>query len=122
MELFAGVGGFNLGLSAGSQESHGFETIWASQWEPSTKKQHAADIYRQRFPEVQLSNENIESVIESNFDSIPNHDVLVGGFPCQDYSVASTLMNSHGLIGKKGVLYWSIYSILKNKGEAAPNF
>ena len=46
---------------------------------------------------------------------IPNHDLLVGGFPCQDYSVATTLHNSKGLKGKKGVLWWSIHQILENK-------
>lgn len=99
-----------------------FQTIWANQWEPSTKKQHAAEIYLKHFGAKGFSNEDIEEVIEKNFDSIPDHDLLVGGFPCQDYSVASTLNRSHGLVGKKGVLFWSIYSILKNKGEEAPKY
>lgn len=122
LELFAGVGGFRLGLDAARSNNIRYETIWASQWEPSTKKQHAAEIYQARFGKGGLSSENIESVIEGNFSSIPNHDLLVGGFPCQDYSVASTLKRSKGLLGKKGVLFWSIYSILLNKGDDAPNY
>ncbi len=122
VELFAGVGGFRLGLDAASNYKTQFKTVWASQWEPSTKKQDAADIYAARFGKKGLSAENIEDVIENNFESIPNHDLLVGGFPCQDYSVAATLKNSKGLIGKKGVLFWSIYSILKKKGEKAPKY
>lgn len=122
VELFAGVGGFRLGLDAASDAKHVYETIWASQWEPSTKKQHAAEIYAAKFGEEGLSAENIETVIENNFESIPDHDLLVGGFPCQDYSVASTLKRSKGLIGKKGVLFWSIYSILKKKGDKAPKY
>ncbi len=122
LELFAGVGGFRLGLDAASGDKVEYETIWASQWEPSTKKQHAAEVYAARFGTKTLSNENIEDVIEKNFDSIPDHDLLVGGFPCQDYSVASTLKRSKGLMGKKGVLFWSIYSILRNKGDKAPNY
>jgi len=122
LELFAGVGGFRLGLDAASDEKLKYETIWASQWEPSTVKQHAAEIYAARFGSDCLSNENIESVIEEKFDTIPNHDLLVGGFPCQDYSVASTLNRSKGLVGKKGILFWSIYNILKLKGDNAPNY
>lgn len=122
VELFAGVGGFRIGLDRSSDDNVKYETIWASQWEPSTTRQHAAEIYAARFGEKELSNEDIEKVIENNFDSIPDHDLLVGGFPCQDYSVASTLNRSHGLIGKKGVLFWSIYSILKNKGKKAPDY
>ena len=66
----------------------------------------------ERFGKEGHSSEDIESVPTSK---IPNHDVLVGGFPCQDYSVASTLKNSKGLIGKKGVLWWSIHRILNEK-------
>ena len=122
VELFAGVGGFRLGLDAASNSRVTYKTIWANQWEPSTKKQHAAEVYAARFGSEGFSNENIEDVIENNFDSIPDHDLLVGGFPCQDYSVASTLKRSKGLMGKKGVLFWSIYSILRNKGDKAPNY
>lgn len=122
VELFAGVGGFRLGLDAASNGKIKYDTVWASQWEPSTKKQHAAEVYAARFGSGGLRAENIETVIENDFDSIPNHDLLVGGFPCQDYSVASTLKRSKGLMGKKGVLFWSIYSILRNKGKDAPDY
>lgn len=122
VELFAGVGGFRLGLDAASNDKIKYETVWASQWEPSSSRQHAAEIYAHRFGQETLSCEDIEAVIENDFDSIPDHDLLVGGFPCQDYSVASTLKRSHGLIGKKGVLFWSIYTILKRKGEKAPDY
>ncbi len=122
LELFAGVGGFRLGLDAASDDKVVYDTIWASQWEPATKKQDAAEIYAAKFGPHGLSVENIESVIENDFASIPNHDLLVGGFPCQDYSVASTLKRSKGLMGKKGVLFWSIYSIIRNKGDDAPNY
>lgn len=122
LELFAGVGGFRLGLDAASDTNVKYETIWANQWEPSTVKQHAAEIYVHRFGKEGFDGRDIERVIEEDFNAIPNHDLLVGGFPCQDYSVASTLKRSKGLIGKKGVLFWSIYSILKRKGENAPNY
>ena len=108
IELFAGVGGFRLGL----EKSNKFEVVWSNQWEPMTKTQHASMIYESRFGAENHSNVNIEEVPTSE---IPNHDVLCAGFPCQDYSVASTLKNSKGLIGKKGVLWWSIHRILSEK-------
>jgi DNA (cytosine-5)-methyltransferase 1 len=48
-------------------------------------------------------------------DHIPDHSLLVGGFPCQDYSVAHTLSSSKGIEGKKGVLWWQIRDILITK-------
>ncbi|MFD2587421.1 DNA (cytosine-5-)-methyltransferase [Croceitalea marina] len=107
-ELFAGVGGFRLGL----EKTGGFEVVWSNQWEPSTKTQHASLVYEARFGSKNHSNQNIEKVLSKD---IPDHDVLVGGFPCQDYSVATTLKNSKGLLGKKGVLWWSIHRILSEK-------
>lgn len=90
-ELFAGVGGFRLGL-----EKSNFKVVWSNQWEPSTKMQHASMVYEARFGADNHSNEDIETVPTNQ---IPDHDVLVGGFPCQDYSVATTLNNSKGLKG-----------------------
>ena len=109
-ELFAGVGGFRLGL-----EKSNYKIVWSNQWEPSTKMQHASMVYESRFGKSNHSNENINDVVTRNVEEIPDHDLLVGGFPCQDYSVATTLHNSKGLKGKKGVLWWSIHKILENK-------
>lgn len=108
VELFAGVGGFRIGLEKTKQ----FEVIWSNQWEPNNKQQHASNVYVNRFGDENHSNEDIADV---NTKEIPDHDVLVGGFPCQDYSVASLLKNSKGLLGKKGALWWSIYKILDEK-------
>ena len=107
VELFAGVGGFRLGL-----EKNNYKVVWSNQWEPSTKMQHASLVYEARFGKKGHSNEDIAEVPTSQ---IPDHDLLVGGFPCQDYSVATTLKNSKGLRGKKGVLWWSIHRILEEK-------
>ena len=119
IELFAGVGGFRLGLEQVKNSDRNFKVVWSNQWEPSTKKQHASDIYGARFGYENHSNEDIATV---NAQDIPDHDMLVGGFPCQDYSVASTLKNSHGIIGKKGVLWWEIYRILQEKKSKAPKY
>jgi DNA (cytosine-5)-methyltransferase 1 len=119
VELFAGVGGFRLGLESVNTHKQAFKIVWSNQWEPSTKIQHASDVYCARFGEKNHSNEDIAKVATS---AIPDHDMLVGGFPCQDYSVASTLKNAHGIVGKKGVLWWEIYRILEEKGEDAPKY
>lgn len=116
VELFAGVGGFRIGLEGASDA---FETIWNNQWEPSTVHQDASIIYRARFGERGHSNRDINLVMT---DSIPDHDLLVGGFPCQDYSVAASLSKSGGITGKKGVLWWQIYRILQEKGEQRPSY
>jgi DNA (cytosine-5)-methyltransferase 1 len=105
-ELFAGVGGFRIGLARA-----GWKTVFSNQWEPSTKVQHASDVYVARFGEDGHSNEDI-----ANVDSLPkNIDLLVGGFPCQDYSVAKTLNSAKGLKGKKGVLWWEILRLVQGQ-------
>lgn len=129
VELFAGVGGFRLGLEGWEGRSastkyekplkSNFEVIWSNQWEPSTKAQHASDIYEKRWGANNHSNKDISSVKTSE---IPDHDVLVGGFPCQDYSVARVLSHSKGLEGKKGVLWWDIHRIIKEKKKKKPKY
>ncbi len=115
-ELFAGVGGFRIGLEGAS---NAYETIWNNQWEPSTVHQDASLVYKARFGSKGHSNQDINLIPT---DKIPDHDLLVGGFPCQDYSVASTLSRSGGIEGKKGVLWWQIYRILNEKGDNRPNY
>ena len=119
IELFAGVGGFRVGLN----DIHGFDNngkaienrdwkfVWANQWEPATTVQHAYDCYVTRFGN-ECSNEDISKVDSKD---IPNHTLLCGGFPCQDYSVARSLSKEKGIEGKKGVLFWDIARILKDK-------
>ena len=113
VELFAGVGGFRLGLEGYNGKSassnytktlqKNFKVIWSNQWEPSTpSNQHANQVYKARWPEEMYSYEHSEVNIEHEVDKVPEHDVLVGGFPCQDYSVAKTLSRSGGIKGKKG--------------------
>ncbi|MBS1938962.1 MAG: DNA (cytosine-5-)-methyltransferase [Bacteroidetes bacterium] len=108
-ELFAGVGGFRLGLE---RVPGRYEVVWSNQWEPARKKQDASDIYVARFGATGHNNQDIATV---EVETIPDHDLLVGGFPCQDYSVARTLNRSDGLAGKKGVLWWQIHRILQEK-------
>ena len=107
IELFAGVGGFRCGLNKVELkddkviENGDWNFVWANQWEPATKTQEAFDCYVKRFGPEEVSNVDIFQV---NKKAIPNHSLLVGGFPCQDYSVAKTLSSSKGIEGKTGVL------------------
>ncbi len=118
-ELFAGVGGFRVGFERASTRSKRFDVVWSNQWEPGTQRQHASEVYTSVFGKDGHSNEDIGKVPTN---MIPDHDLLVGGFPCQDYSVARTLSQAEGLKGKKGVLWWQIHRILKEKKSDAPNF
>ena len=123
-ELFAGVGGFRCGLNniktvSDCKKKEKWKTVWFSQWEPAEKKtQYAHDCYVYHFGTSldldgnDTTNCNIEDVDKSK---IPDFNLLVGGFPCQDYSVASSLATSKGLEGKKGVLWWSIREVLEEK-------
>ena len=127
VELFAGVGGFRIGLEGwmGKSASSGFKKslktpykiVWSNQWEPSTKTQHASDVYEKVFGADGHSNEDISKVKTAH---IPDHDMLVGGFPCQDYSVAG--VNTKGIEGKKGVLWWQIERLLSDLGEKKPKY
>ncbi len=121
IELFAGVGGFRVGLNNITEfdengraiENGDWKFVFTNQWEPASKIQDAFNCYSTRFGQQhKLANVNICDV---DFNQIPNANLLVGGFPCQDYSVASTLANSKGIEGKKGVLFWEIKRILETK-------
>ena len=119
VELFAGVGGFRCGFNHVSlkdgkvHEEDNWDFVWANQWEPSTKSQAAFDCYVERFGESENHvNEDIATVDKK---TIPNHTLLVGGFPCQDYSVARSLSGEKGIEGKKGVLWWQIAEVLEEK-------
>jgi len=118
IELFAGVGGFRCGLNHVELrddkvvENGNWKFLWANQWEPATKSQEAYECYAKRFGEDSVSNVDI---FEVDKHDIPDHTLLVGGFPCQDYSVAQTLSNSKGIEGKKGVLWWAIEQTLAIK-------
>lgn len=123
-ELFAGVGGFRCGLNSireidDTKRPEKWKTVWFSQWEPADKKvQWAHDCYVNRFGTCHDNEGNDTTNTDINAvdkNTIPDHNLLVGGFPCQDYSVASSLATSKGLEGKKGVLWWDIRDMLEAK-------
>ena len=106
IELFAGVGGFHVGLDRVDKDF--FKCVMANQWEPGSKDQFAADIYRKRFPDDLLINDDVNNISGKDYDV----DLLMGGFPCQDYSVARNKSKSFGIEGKKGVLWWQVIRLI----------
>lgn len=109
-ELFAGVGGFRLGFERASKD---WNTVWFSQWEPGKTKQWAHDCYVKHFGDFDKTTGIDIALVDKK--NIPNHNLLVGGFPCQDYSVAHSLNGEKGIEGKKGVLWWQIRDTLIEK-------
>ena len=109
-ELFAGVGGFRLGLERASSD---WETVWFSQWEPNKTKQWAHACYVSHWGDIDDKTGVDIALLDKS--GIPDHNLLVGGFPCQDYSVARPLPGSTGIKGKKGVLWWQIRDTLQAK-------
>jgi DNA (cytosine-5)-methyltransferase 1 len=112
-ELFAGIGGFRVGFESANKklkEPDLYQVVWSNQWEPGEKAQHASRVYEHRFKTGIHSNEDISKVDPKQ---VPKFDVLVGGFPCQDYSVAKPLNKANGLEGKKGVLWWDIHRFME---------
>ena len=111
LELFAGVGGFRVGLEKASPT---FKTLWSNQFEPSRKSQDAFEVYNYHFPDSENWNEDITTISDERFSALKGQvDLIVGGFPCQDYSVARTKKDEKGIEGKKGVLFWEIIRATK---------
>ncbi|WP_244087141.1 DNA (cytosine-5-)-methyltransferase [Companilactobacillus sp. RD055328] len=111
LELFAGVGGFRVGLEHAN--SNLYKTCWSNQWEPGKKSQDAFEVYNYHYPDSENINKNIAEISDKKFKSM-DADIIVGGFPCQDYSVARSKKHEMGIEGKKGVLFWEIIRAVQN--------
>lgn len=111
LELFAGVGGFRVGLEKASPT---LKTLWSNQFEPSRKSQDAFEVYSYHFPDSENWNEDITKISDERFSALRGEvDLIVGGFPCQDYSVARTKKDEKGIEGRKSVLFWEIVRATK---------
>ncbi len=125
-ELFAGVGGFREAVESDGLRAR-FSVTWSNQWEPGEAKkagkdQSANKVYIKKFGEEGHYSDDIHLVTGTDKPlpkALLNIDMLVGGFPCQDYSVAKPKNSSKGIRGPKGVLWWSIEKILR---DAEPDY
>ena len=91
VELFAGVGGFRLGL-----ERAGHEVVWSNEWD-----RYACDVYDYNFG-GRIDRRDITTIPAGD---LPAHDLIVGGFPCQAFSIAG---KRRGLEETRGTLFFDI--------------
>ena len=97
IDLFAGMGGIRLGF-----EKAGFSTVFANDFD-----RYCAETYNLNFNGPKMEVADIKEVA-----SFPEFDILLGGFPCQPYSVAG---NRKGMKDKRGTLFYEIVRILSDK-------
>lgn len=93
IDLFAGIGGFHYALS-----SFGAKCVFASEWD-----KYAAETYERNF---NLKPHGDVTLIKE--DTIPNHDILCGGFPCQAFSISG---KQKGFEDTRGTLFFDIARI-----------
>lgn len=104
IDLFAGVGGIRIGF-----ERAGFKTVWANDFDP-----YCRPTYDLNFKEVPLTVADIAKVKSSD---LPRFDVLLGGFPCQPFSIAGY---RRGFLDTgRGDLFFEILRILRDKKPSA---
>ena len=110
IDLFAGIGGIRLAF-----QNHGGKCVFTSEWDKFAKKTYEAN-----FGEVPFG--DITKISEKE---IPDHDVLLAGFPCQPFSIAgvskkNSLGRSHGFLDKtQGTLFFDVARIIKSKRPKA---
>ncbi|OGG50956.1 hypothetical protein A2763_02905 [Candidatus Kaiserbacteria bacterium RIFCSPHIGHO2_01_FULL_54_36] len=107
IDLFAGIGGIRIGF-----ESAGFETVYANDFD-----EHASETYRMNFGDIDAS-DFLKVIEEKGMKKIPKHfDILLGGFPCQPFSVAG---NKRGFADKdRGNLLFAVIEVLKARKPKA---
>lgn len=110
IDLFAGIGGFRLGL-----EAAGGECVFASEWDAYAAKTYAAN----------FGHTPDGDITKIDPASIPDHDVLTAGFPCQPFSIAgvskaNALGRSHGFAHPtQGTLFFNVREIIRVKRPQA---
>jgi DNA (cytosine-5)-methyltransferase 1 len=108
IDLFCGIGGFRHGLEKANQDGQQQQGVYTCVWANDIDK-YACQIYRRQWNDRTLYEGDIKTV---DADSIPEHDLLCAGFPCQDFSVAG---KRAGIEGTRGSLFFEICRILRAK-------
>lgn len=112
IDLFAGIGGIRLGF-----ESIGGDCIWTSEWNKFSQQTYVANFGN--------SHPLVGDITQIAAHHIPNHDVLLGGFPCQPFSIAgvskkNSLGRPHGFsCNTQGTLFFDVARIIEEKRPAA---
>ncbi|MGB0930077.1 MAG: DNA cytosine methyltransferase [Chitinophagales bacterium] len=101
IDLFAGIGGIRLGF-----EKYGCKTVFSSEWD-----KHAQKMYEANFGEKPFG--DINDVVP---EEVPDHDILLAGFPCQPFSIAGKQL---GFADTRGTLFFNIEAILAAKKPKA---
>ena len=96
VELFAGIGGFRLGLQALNGRC-----VFASEMDP-----FAAETYRVNFGEAPAGD-----ILTIDASSIPSHDILTAGFPCQPFTGLGDRTGLQGTPGARGMMFWEVYRV-----------
>jgi len=111
IDLFAGIGGMRVGF-----EAVGGECVFTSEW-----NKYSQQTYRANFGDEEIAGD----ITQVHADEVPDHDVLVGGFPCQPFSIAgvskkNALGRSHGFADEtQGTLFFDVARILDRKRPSA---
>ena len=101
IDLFAGIGGIRLGF-----EEHGCETVFSSEWDKYAQSMYEANFGEKPFGDINLIDP----------EDIPEHDILLAGFPCQPFSIAGKGL---GFSDTRGTLFFNIEAILEAKKPKA---
>ena len=101
IDLFAGIGGIRLGF-----ETFGCQNVFSSEWDSSAQSMYEANFGEKPFGDI--------NDIEPR--DIPNHDILLAGFPCQPFSIAGKGL---GFDDTRGTLFFNIEAIIKEKQPQA---
>ncbi|MFP3553585.1 DNA (cytosine-5-)-methyltransferase [Paraburkholderia sp. SIMBA_049] len=115
IDLFAGIGGIRMGF-----EAHGGQCVFTSEWNDFSQK-----TYQENFRDGATQHALIGDIVTFPAEAVPEHDILLGGFPCQPFSIAgvskkNALGRPHGFeCATQGTLFFDVARIIATRRPAA---